>query len=51
MNSGRIVERLDHVLMGFLSFVATAVSTFLTRLISQNGPFLAERVMFISSID
>jgi hypothetical protein len=48
MKSGRMVERRDHVLMGFLSLLAAAVSTFLTRVTSQNGPFLAERVMSIS---
>jgi len=45
------VDLLDHVLMGFLSFVATAVSTFFTRLTSQKGPFLDERVMLVSLID
>src|SRR6478672_1725964 len=45
MKSGMIVERRDQVLIGFLSLVACAVSTFLTRWASQNGPFFNERVM------
>src|SRR6184192_953684 len=45
MKSGRIVERRDQVLIGFLSLVACAVSTFFTRWASQNGPFFNERVM------
>ena len=45
MKSGRIVERRDQVLIGFLSFVATAFSTFASRWWSTNGPFLSERVM------
>src|SRR6476620_5111415 len=45
MKSGRIVERRDQVLIGFLSFVAEAFSTFAARWWSTNGPFLSERVM------
>src|SRR3954465_1631454 len=45
MKSGMIVERRDHVLIGFLSLIACAASTFLIRWASQNGPFFNERVM------
>src|ERR1700693_5972134 len=45
MKSGMIVERRDHVLIGFLSLTACAASTFFTRWASQNGPFFNERVM------
>src|SRR3954470_24500254 len=45
MKSGMMVERRDQVLIGFLSLIACAVSTFLTRCASQNGPFFNERVM------
>src|SRR6266571_856166 len=45
MKSGMMVERRDQVLMGFLSLIACAVSTFFTRWASQNGPFFNERVM------
>src|SRR5437879_393321 len=45
MKSGIIVERRDHVLIGFLSLAACAASTFFTRWASQNGPFFNERVM------
>src|SRR5690349_15833435 len=44
-NSGVIVERRDQVLIGFLSLVARAASTFLTRWSPTNGPFLIERAM------
>src|SRR5512145_1726315 len=43
MNSGRMVERRDQVLIGFLSRVACAVSIFFCRCPSTNGPFLRER--------
>src|SRR5512134_515205 len=43
MNSGRIVERRDQVLIGFLSRVAAATSTFFSRCPSTNGPFFSER--------
>src|SRR5512134_713883 len=43
MNSGRIIERRDQVLIGFLSRVACAVSTFFSRCPSTNGPFFRER--------
>src|SRR5215218_981287 len=45
MNSGRIMERRDQVLIGFLSLVVTALSAFATRWWSTNGPFLRERVI------
>src|SRR3569833_2550759 len=45
MKSGMIVERRDHVLIGFLSLVACAASTFFIRWASQNGPYINERVM------
>src|SRR5450830_1705688 len=48
MKSGMIVERRDQVLIGFLSLIACAVSTFFTRWASQNGPFFNERVIFYS---
>src|ERR1700737_1071471 len=48
MKSGMIVERRDQVLIGFLSLVACAVSTFFTRWASQNGPFFNERVICYS---
>src|SRR5258708_27000285 len=43
--SGRIVERRDQVLIGRLSLAAEAVSTFLMRCPSTNGPFLIERAI------
>src|SRR5688500_12686822 len=43
--SGRMVERRDQVLIGRLSLVARAVSTFFMRWRSTNGPFLMERAM------
>src|SRR5438034_9986953 len=45
-NSGVIVERRDHVLIGRLSLVARAASTFFDRWSSTNGPFLIERAIF-----
>src|SRR3990167_5218433 len=45
MNSGRIVERRDQVLMGFLSLMAAALSTFADRWWSTKGPFLRERAI------
>src|SRR6476660_2548516 len=45
MNSGRIMERRDQVLIGFLSLVVTALSALATRWWSTNGPFLRERVI------
>src|SRR5580765_247873 len=44
-NSGVIVERRDHVLIGRLSLVARAASTFFDRWSSTNGPFLIERAI------
>src|SRR5574343_1039985 len=43
MNSGRIVERRDQVLIGRLSLVARTASTLAIRCESTNGPFLRER--------
>src|SRR5574343_912579 len=43
MNSGRIVERRDQVLIGRLSLVARTASTLSIRCASTNGPFLRER--------
>src|SRR5689334_7632535 len=43
--SGVIVERRDQVLIGFLSLVARAASTFASRWPSTNGPFLIERAI------
>src|SRR6201999_2518558 len=48
MKSGRIVERRDQVLIGFLSRVAAAASTFFSKWASQNGPFLTERAIAYS---
>src|ERR1700754_157417 len=48
MKSGRIVERRDQVLIGFLSREAAAASTFFSKWASQNGPFLIERVIAYS---
>src|SRR5574343_1045472 len=45
MNSGRIIERRDQVLTGFLSLVAMAFSPLATRWWSTKGPFLRERVI------
>src|SRR5437899_12487100 len=43
--SGVIVDRRDQVLIGFLSLVARAASTFASRWPSTNGPFLIERAI------
>src|ERR1700754_4741994 len=48
MKSGRIVERRDQVLIGFLSRDAAAASTFFSKWASQNGPFLIERAIAYS---
>src|SRR5690348_18351175 len=48
MKSGRIVERRDQVLIGFLSREAAAASTFFSKWASQNGPFLTERAIVCS---
>src|SRR4051794_25237677 len=45
MNSGKTIERRDHVLIGFLSLLDTALSALATRWWSTNGPFLRERVI------
>src|SRR5574340_260945 len=47
MKSGRIVERRDQVLIGFLSFVATALSALAWRWWSTNGPFFNERAIAV----
>jgi len=41
--SGTITERLDQVLIGFLLPEEIAVSTFFSKCVSMNGPFLTER--------
>src|SRR5574343_971104 len=43
MNSGRIMERRDQVLIGRLSLPAVAFSTLANKWWSTNGPFLRER--------
>src|SRR5262245_35403786 len=43
--SGRMVERRDQVLIGRLSLVFCAVSTFFMRWVSTNGPLRIERAM------
>src|SRR5271155_5833287 len=48
MKSGRIVERRDQVLIGFLSREAAAASTFFSKWESQNGPFFTERAIAYS---
>src|ERR1700754_1863682 len=48
MKSGRIVERRDKFLIGFLSREAAAASTFFSKWASQNGPFLIERAIAYS---
>src|SRR5258708_29437789 len=48
MKSGRIVERRDQVLIGFLSRAAAADSTFFSKWASQNGPFFTERAIAYS---
>src|SRR5882724_19369 len=50
MNSGRIVERRDQVLIGFLSLMAEAFSTLAIKWWSTNGPFFSERVIFAASL-
>jgi hypothetical protein len=39
---GKIVDLLDHVLIGALDFSAKAFSTFLAKWSSINGPFLSD---------
>src|ERR1700730_10828893 len=48
MKSGKIVERRDQVLIGFLSRAAAAASTFFSKWASQKGPFLTERAIAYS---
>src|SRR5215831_9069790 len=48
--SGVIVERRDQVLIGRLSEVARAASTFACRWWSTNGPFFTERPMVSSTL-
>jgi hypothetical protein len=45
-----MVLRRDQVLIGFLSLVAEAFSTFAIRWWSTKGPFLSERVMVAVSL-
>jgi hypothetical protein len=45
MKSGKIMERRDQVLIGFLSLVATAFSALANKWWSTKGPFLSERVI------
>src|SRR5262245_57375861 len=45
MKSGRIVERRDQVLIGFLSLMAEALSTLPIRWWSTKGPFFSERAI------
>src|SRR2546422_7102699 len=44
--SGTMVERLDQVLIGRLSFEPRAASTFFIRWWSTKGPFLIERAIW-----
>src|SRR5579871_13568 len=46
MNSGRMVERLDHVFTTFFSFLSFMTVTFFIRWSSTNGPFASERPIF-----
>src|ERR1041385_7587088 len=46
MNSGRIVERRDHVRNTFFSFFSFIAETFFIRWSSTNGPLCNERPMF-----
>src|SRR5262245_24084620 len=45
-NSGVIMERRDHVLMGDLDLVSLAFWIFSSRWNSTNGPFLIERPIY-----
>src|SRR5262249_44807372 len=45
-NSGRIVERRDHVRTTFFSLVAASTASLASRCLSVNGPFLTERPIF-----
>src|SRR5438309_6908266 len=42
-NSGRIVERRDHVRTTFFSLVATSTASLASRCVSVNGPFFTLR--------
>src|SRR5437763_16129599 len=44
-NSGRIVERRDHVRTTFFSLVATSTASLASRCVSVNGPFLTDLPM------
>src|SRR5512145_1229577 len=50
MKSGRIVERRDQVLIGFLSLMAEAFSTLAIRWWSTKGPFFSERAICQASL-
>src|SRR5215467_7988601 len=41
-NSGRIVERRDHVRTTFFSLAAVSTAIFVSRWVSVNGPFLTD---------
>src|ERR1035438_5603408 len=45
MNSGKIVERRDHVRTTFFSFFAFIASIFFIKWSSTNGPLCSERPM------
>src|SRR5581483_958105 len=45
MNSGRIVERRDHVRTTFFSFLSFMSTTFFSRWSSVNGPFFSDLLM------
>src|SRR5436190_5277541 len=47
-NSGRIVERRDHVRTTFFSLAVFNASIFFSRWVSVNGPFFTERPMLLS---
>src|SRR5690242_11508281 len=44
-NSGRIVDRRDHVRTTFFSLLALNTASFVSRCVSVNGPFLTDRPM------
>ncbi len=48
-NSGRMVERRDHVRTTRFSLLAVSAAIFTSRWPSVNGPFLTERPIVISS--
>src|SRR5205085_3678478 len=44
-NSGRIVERRDHVRITFFSLLAASAASLISRCVSVNGPFLTDLPM------